>query len=183
MPRLLTLPDTFYQQAAEAIADIRRRNEPNIDAGDIEKVLRSYVYLGVNKQIVDWNYKLSEEDQFDIVTRVVNRTQTYYGFRPDTGRTFTNLRTMETLAGIGQVNPNVARPRAAQEAYEAQQEGGFKAPGVVDTLKNTVTDIFGTAKQTIEAALKGLGLDIPFEVLLIAVVLLIVSVNRPRVAV
>lgn len=183
MPELLKIPDTFFQQGAEAIAAVRRINESNINAADIEKVLRSYCYLGVRKLIPDWTYRLSPEDQDDLVTKVVNRTQTFYSFRPDLGRTFTNLRVMETLAANGQLNPNVARPRAAQLAYEEQQQGGFQAPGVGETFEQIIQKVFGGAKQTVEAALRGLGLNIPFEVILIALVVIVFMLTRQRVTV
>lgn len=171
MADLIRIPDSFYQEAAQAIAEIRAINEANVRAADIEKVLRSYVSLGVTKQILDWTYTLTSDEKDAIVRAVQGRTRYVYTFTPDYGRTYTNLDTMETLAANGQVSPNIARPRYYQEQFEqhlTEAHAGDKNP-IIQGIEN----FFGAVKDTANAALSGLGIKIPVELILVLVVLVI----------
>lgn len=179
MPPTITIPDDFYREAAAAIAQIRSVNETNVKAGDIEKVLRSYVWLGVNKRILDWAYNLTDDQRDAIVRAVQGRTQYVYSLFPDYSRTYTNLETMETLAANGQVSPNIARPRSYQEQYEAQlteAHAGDRSP-IVAGIQN----FFAAVKSGADAALAGLGIKIPVEVIiaLVLLVLFLPYLRRP----
>lgn len=172
MPRLIEIPDSFYQEAAAAIAELRAINELNVRPLDIEKVLRSYVSLGVNKQILDWVFSLTEDQKDAIVRAVQAQTRNRYYFTPDYNRTATNFDIMETLAANGQVAPNIARPREYQERYEAQlvEAHAGDANPVTEGIKN----FFGVVKSGADAVLKGLGINIPVELVLAVLVLLVI---------
>lgn len=179
MASTITIPDDFYREAAEAIAAIRAINESNVHALDIEKVLRSYVYLGVNKKILDWAFNLSNDQKDAIVRAVQSRTRNVYYFTPDYGRTYTNFDTMETLAANGQVSPNIARPRSYQEQYEQQLQAAHA--GDKNPIVQGIENFFGAVKSTADAALAGLGIKIPVELIILAVlaIVLLPYLRRP----
>lgn len=172
MSQTITIPDSFYQEAAANIAAERRKNEGTVSADDIEAILRSYVFLGVNKQIVDWSSLLSDADKDSIVNAVVKRTGTFYFFDPTYAKTYVDLEILENLALNGLAAPNVARPRSSQEQYEAQlveAHANDKNP-----IEQGVQNFFGVIKSGLQAALKGLGINIPVELIIGAVVLLVI---------
>jgi hypothetical protein len=181
MPTYITIPDTFYTEAAEAIADVRRLNETGANAAGIEKMLRSYVYLGSHQEVVDWSYALSEATKDDVLSAILNRTQSAYQLTLSTARTRVDLDIMETLAARGDVSPNIARPREAQERLD---EGIIEAHkndlGFLDHLKNGIEQVFGVLKSAADSVLKGLGINIPVEALLALAAAVVLYFVVPR---
>lgn len=178
MADLLKIPDDFFSEAARAIASVREINESNINAGDIEKVVRSYVYLGQVKKIPDWSYLLNESQKDSLVKSVQGRTQSSYSFRPEYGRTWTNMDLLETLGSQGRVSPNVARPRAAQEAYEGQLTiARANDPSVIE---QGLERFSGWIKKGSESLAKGLGFDLPGQLIILLVVALVLFLFIPK---
>lgn len=173
----IKITDSFITDAARAIADFRSKNEIDPPALPIEQQLRSYIYLATTKQITDWSYKSTAGVKDDIVTKTINRTQDQYLRRLVFATVYTNFEILETLAATGAVSPIVARPREAQDNYDKQladAHANDKSP-----VQKGIEDFFGVAKSSIESALKGLGLNIPLEVIIIlAVVLAVILFTR-----
>lgn len=167
---LLKINDSFIVAASRAIAEFRSKNEIDPPALPIEQQLRSYIYLGTTKQIKDWTYKLTAGEKDAIVNATVARTQDQYSRRLEFAKVYTNFDILETLSYNGTINPLVARPREAQENYDKQladAHANDKNP-----VQQGISDFFGLAKSTIEAALKGLGLNIPLELIIVLAVAL-----------
>ncbi len=154
------------------IAAERMKNESDVLPLSIEKVLRSYVYLGTNKKIIDFSSLLSEDDKDVIINAVVDRTQDFYSMRPEYGKTYTTMEILENLSYQGLANGNIARPRAAQESFEAQLIEAHKNDK--NPIEQGVQNFFNVVKSGIEAALKGLGISIPLELIIGAAALLVI---------
>lgn len=182
MPSYITIPDDVYSEAAGAIAQFWEvnQNAANLSVAKLAQLLRSYVYLGSHKAINDWSYLLGDDEKAAIATKVQQRTNADYSFLPAFNTTYTNLEIMETLASQGQVSPNVARPRAYQESFEGGTAGGYQAPDLGTTVLTTIQDFFGGAKKGLEAALKGLGIDLPLPLILAALVILVLVLLTKR---
>lgn len=180
MSKLISIPDSFYTEAAANIAAERMKNESNVVPQHIEQQLRSYVYLGVNKKIVDWSSLLSDGDKDQLLKAIIARTQDYYSYTSDYGKSYTNMEILENLAYQGLASPNIARPRAAQEAYEAQLVDAHKND--VGVLEQGIQNFFGVVKAGIESILKGLGINIPIEAILglVALVVLVILFRPVR---
>jgi hypothetical protein len=181
MPTLIQIPDSAINDAVNAIVLFRGRNEADPNPKYVEQQIRSYIYLGINKLIPDWSYKLTSAQKDSIVTQTINRIQDQYSIRQPFAWIYTNFEIMETLSGTGDLQTNVARPREAQETYEAQlvEAHANDQNPVVAGIEN----FFGLSKTAIEAALKGLGLNIPLETIIIILVALAVIILLKRSAV
>lgn len=165
MADLLKINESFFKEAADVIVTERTRSgEKNINSLQIEQVVRSYVQLGLEKKILDWLWSLDENTKNDIVARVVGQTQSAFRFTPAPARVWTNMDIIETQAAYGKINPMIARPRAAQESWEITQayvrESSKGGAGDISIWKS-IEDVFGGAGKSIQAALKGLGIELP----------------------
>ena len=170
MSRLLTIPDDAYRAAAQAVAKFHAANDPNVDAADIEDEFRSYVDLGIHKLIPDWAVDLDDDTKGVIANAVIQKTRQDFFYAPDFTKVFVDLNGLITAAAIGQASVRIAYPRAAQEQYDLQQQQGYQAPGVGQTILDSITGLFKGAGQSVQAALKGLGIDIPLGFLLVLLV-------------
>lgn len=170
MANLLQIPGEYFTAAAQAVAQIRRINDPNVDTDAIEKTLRSYVRLGQGKQIQDWSYALDSGTRDEIVQKVRAGAQDYYYLQTPYERAYNDLEIMETQAARGLVAPSVARPRQAQERYEAS----LATAPELHPVQEGITNFFGVLKSGLDAVLKGLGINIPFEAILMIAALFVV---------
>lgn len=180
MPKLLSIPDSAFQDAASAIAKVRLVNDPNVDATDIEDELRSYVDLGINKQIVDWAVSLDDDTKAAIANSVTAHTTDLFHWTPEYKKVFVDLDALMTQAAIGNASVRIAYPRAAQEQYEQQQLQGFQAPGIGQTILQAIQGLFQGVGTTAQAALRGLGIDIPIGTILLIIVAVVAFVLFKR---
>lgn len=157
MANIISIPDSFFKEAAAAVLDIRKRSEPNASAGDIEKILRAYVNLGANKKINDWSYTLVEAERSDIADKVAANARSLYGLNTNGGIVYVDLDIMEVQAANGLLAPNVARPREAQTRYEASLATGRD----LTTVSANVENVFSSIKKSAAAAAAGLGINVP----------------------
>jgi len=175
---LLLVNSAFFSEAAAVIvAERKRAGDTNLNSEQIEQVVRTYVQLGIEgKNLVDWSWKLSEEQKSDIIKKIIPRTLKDYRFDPAFNKVWTNLDIIETQAALGKVNPIIARPRAAQldwekkEAYSHESSAG----GAADTsLQAAFNRVFGGIGKTVGEAFKGLGLNINLMMFIIVCILIV----------
>ena len=175
MPTLFKIPDSDFQDAARGVASFRV-NESNVNAADIEKVIRAYVDLGQNKQIQDWYYSLSEPQKDAIVKAVQAKAKGFFSAAPDYGRTYNTFDTLDTMASYGGVNEAIIRPRKWQENFERTVAEANK--NTTSPLQKAVEDVFGglfSALKNIFAGIaKALGLD-PGMVTVILIIFLLIT--------
>jgi len=165
---MLQIPDEFYTQAAGAIIAARSFVQ---DASEIEKVLRSYVYLGQNKKIPDFDTSgLTQDEQTALVNAVIDRTQSFYSVRFKYADVVTILAVMQDMisdASTGGVPYNIGKPRAAEEAFElelTEAHANDKNP-VTKGIDNFFSGAGKGVGDALQAMLNGLGFDIPLSTL------------------
>ena len=163
MPEVLTITDeSLYDVAANEIAAERaKRGEENLEPDRIGQVIRSYVWLGLHKEIYDWSYALSQAVQDSIIDAVTKHTSYAYRFTPAYGKTYVTLQLLQDLADVGRISPLMAQPRYYQIVYE----DGQTSKGFFMNLKDAVKNLPKQAGKMIREGIKGLGIDIP-EILL-----------------
>ena len=178
---LLKVDDSFFTEATNVIITERTRSgEKDLDSAQILAVVKSYVQLGLEKAIVDWSYTLSDTDKDTICQSVVNRTRKDYGFIPAYTRVWTNLDIIETQSMLGNINPIIAKPRAAQNDWEDKENYSHSsgAGTASDTsLSAAISRVFGGIGQSVNSALKGLGLNMNI-VLIGAAVIAVILIKR-----
>ncbi len=181
-PNLLTIPDEDFKTASQLIGTQLGRSGVVVDLDRVEKLLRSYVYLGWNKLISDYPSATDEGVKSDIISQVQKRTQYVYYYPPTYADARNDLDTLTNNAELGLVNLELAYPRRYQEQKESAldtsaTDTATKHPGGI--ISQGIQDFFGVVKSAIESALKGLGIDIPVEVLIgLAVLVFIFLMTR-----
>jgi len=177
----LNINNVFITEAVNVIVKERQRVGDTVVPKDIEAVVRSYINLGLEKKILDWAWNVGDENKDAIIRAVMDRTKKDYGFTPAYSKVYTDLDIIETQYFYGLINPMVAKPRAAQEDWEKKQEYSHSssAGGPADTsLTAAINRVFGGISKGAEAALKGIGLDVNFIYIIIAIMLLILFITR-----
>jgi len=169
----LNVFDTLYREATDAVVAERiRRGEQNINRDQVEKVIRSYVWLGLNKRIArDWTYAMSQSDQDAVINAVIQRTKQRYGFQPSYAKVYLNLQLLEDLAATGLVNPIIAQPRRYQELYESQLQPHEAFPSI---LRRSIQSVFEIISQGVSAVASGLGISPAIIVGVFALILFLI---------
>lgn len=179
---LIQINDDAFSQAANAIADIVKINNPDVNINLIEKTLRSYVYLGSMRKIQDWAYSLDDDTKGAIVNAVIGRLRNYYYVSGDFTETYNDLDTMETLTSTGDVSSRIAKPRAAQDAYDQQGTQGYQAVDLQTAFQDVIQKISAflgtTLKNTVGPALKNFGIDPTVLIVIGVAVVLLVVLNK-----
>lgn len=166
----LVIASSALDQAAQAVFNITSRVSLIPDQQSIKKILKDYTDAGIQKEINDWYYNLSSADKTGIINTLRNINSAY---SPTSLETI--LNSLDYQAQSGWASELVARPRKAQEEYERKYQ-----PQELNVFTHAVKNFFGNITKTISAALKGLGIDIPFPLLIILVVLLIIFIAAPK---
>jgi hypothetical protein len=171
MPGLLNIPDDLFKSTAAQISG-------NTDTTPlhVEQILRSYVYLGVNKKIADYSTLNSTDKQ--ALSQAVQRQARYiYSYEPPLWSVQDTLNELTLEAMNGQADQRIAYPRTwqlrqEQAAAQSAADTALKHPlGPFDQL---ISDFFGGMKTTVQTALKSAGVDIPVETILVIVMVLVV---------
>lgn len=183
MSTLFKISDSDYQDAARGVAGYRAQTESNVNAADIEKVIRAYVSLGQNKKIVDWYYSLPESTKDAIIKAVQTAAKGFFTSAPDYNRTYNTFTTLDNMALYGGVNERIIRPRKWQEDFErTTAEVNKTSSGVfARALQNGVSDFFGVIKNALSAIAKGLGLDLGTVTVILIIFLLIAVSSAARI--
>jgi hypothetical protein len=179
MADLLKINEAFFNEAVSVIVKERQRVGDSVVAKDIDSVVRAYVQLGLEKKIPDWAWNVGEENKDAIIKAVMEKTRQMYGFTPAYAKVYTNLDIIETQAAYGMISMMIAKPRAAQEAWEISEEASHSSSkdGPADTSINAaISRVFGEIGKGVESALKGLGLSLG-DIWIIGIAIIIVTMT------
>lgn len=183
MPEFLILKDETFVDAAKAVAGVQLTDERADDERRfipkwVEKILRSYFYLGTHELTPDFQSLLDAATKAAIVKAVTDRTQNFYSWRPETKTVLGVLRASEALSGRGVVPQTVSRPRLWQEKFKQQVR---EAPPMPDPYTRGVENFFKVMRGGVEAAMRGVGLQVPMPVLIIAGVIVAGLIFESRI--
>lgn len=170
MPSFLQISDNDFRSAAQSIANfLIARGLANVVVGDIEQQLRSYVYLGQHKAIDDWSYLLSNTEKDAIVDAVVLRARQMYTRQYEASKVYNNLDIMLDQSNKGSVALPIARPRYFQSNYEqgVSQETPIANQNI---LTAGIEKFVGVIRDIVESTLRGLGIDIPLNLIIVLIV-------------
>ena len=170
---LLNIPDDLFTQAAKLVADA-----VDLNSGGVEAILRSYVDLGSQKKISDFDVA-TVSDRYTIANSVLSNADSIYTLTWSTNDVMNVLNQLVLSGGQGLIDQRIVDPHK----WELQQEQGKSVAessstgGPADTsMTKSITDVFGGIGTGIQSALKGLGINLPLDVIIIIVGVVILFV-------
>lgn len=159
----LKINDEAYLQATQAIVGLLRKQEPAINANVVDGVLRKYVSLGAANTIQDYHRRQGVGVNDPTVLRVAQE----YG-DASVGQVYNYLGALEVLASSGNVSGSIAEPNKKNRDYERQLE--LLHRNDPNPVAQGIENFFGVAKSGVESVLKGLGINLPIQVIVGGVV-------------
>jgi hypothetical protein len=165
----LAIPDQVYQDAANAVWQVRRNPQPTVSLDLIGKEIRSYVYAGQNKLLQqDYASNLSDALKNILYNTVQSALYNQYGTKATPVDISLTLQALETQAMQGLASQQILKPLKSEIDWEATIDAAHaKDPGFFDYLVQGVNKFFswigslggGAIGSAINGLAAGLGLD------------------------
>jgi hypothetical protein len=163
----LKIYDSFYTEAATNIAAVRKINDPDTSVSDIEKILRAYVNLGQTKQIQDFNYLLTDDEQIEISNKVLYDAKLNLSGNMAYQFVLVDLQIMETLASEGKISPCISQPLKYQNMFDqdiadsniSAVQNPSNDSGVLGTVQSGINKVFSSIGEALKSGLSSLGID------------------------
>lgn len=148
----LDIPDVEFQNAVQLIGQSVSTNFPDVRQSDstILGVLKSYVKLGVAKQIDDWGTTINLRDA--VATEIQNDMKPLFSFSagPSLNTIEVDLDALITLGAIGRVSQYIAFP----VKWQTQMESALAASSA-DTAAQHPGGLLGDIESGIGSAIGG----------------------------
>lgn len=168
------IPLEWYQEAITVIFDELKRSGITLSVSKINNFLKSYVTLGQDGKISDWDFKIPESTKDLIIAEVLNDNDM---INIPESLAYTILDIIGTQASYGKINPAIARPGEYQKSYQAAIDYS-NATSPKKTVGDSFNDVFSGIGTAIKSLFSGIGLNLPVLIIVIVIILVFIKTRK-----